>query len=131
MFFKKKSTDESLKDADKALNKGLSGFMAKTFMGKEFVEQANQGLDQAKKYSSQGLAMTGLPAKAKVVAIQDMGMLVNNNPVVKLTLDVQPPYGVSFQTTGECPVSKIAIPKVGDEISIKYNAANTNEFVVV
>jgi len=133
MFFKKKkSTEEAINDADKAVNKGLSGFLTKTFRGQEFGDQAKYGLDQAKKFSGQGnLAMTGMPAKAKVISIQDTGTLINNDPVVRLTLEVIPAYGAPFQVTGDSPVSKISVPRAGDEINIKYNATNTSEFVVV
>src|SRR5688572_6726634 len=96
LFSRKPDTpEEALKKADKTLNKGFTGFMTKTFMGQENMDKMNAGLDQAKKYQSQsGLSNTGLPATAKVVAIQDTGMLVNYNPVVKLTLNVQPQFGV-------------------------------------
>jgi hypothetical protein len=52
-FGKKKPDDpkEALDNADKALNKGVSGFMAKTFMGKDFVDKANASINMAKQYT--------------------------------------------------------------------------------
>lgn len=133
-FFSKKqdTPEEALKKADKTINSGFTGFLTKSFMGQENMNKINSGLDMAKKYQAQsGIANTGMPARAKVIAIQDTGTLINYDPVVKLTLEVQPQFGVGFTVTGDSPVSKIAIPRVGDEINIKYNPTNTNEFCVV
>jgi hypothetical protein len=135
-FGKKKDPKEALEDADNALNKGVSGFMAKTFMGKDFVNQANQSIDMAKKYTDANgtqaqLAQTGLPATAEVLGIADTGAMINYNPVVKLKLKVTPQYGVAYDTEIETAVSKIAVPRVGDKINVKYNPANQNEMVIV
>lgn len=110
--------------------------MAKTFMGKDFMEKANQGLDTAKAYTDYDgkkaqLMQTGMPGTAEVTAIADTGALVNFNPVVKLSLKVQPQYGMSFETTVETAVSKIAVPRVGDKLNVKYNPANTSELIIV
>lgn len=131
-----KDPKKALENADKALNKGVSGFMTKTFMGKDFQNQMNQSLDQAKSaidmaQGSAGLAQTGLPATAEVVSIEDTGKLINFNPVVKLNLKVQPQFGVPFEIISETMVSKIAIPRVGDKINIKYNAANPSQILVL
>jgi hypothetical protein len=135
-FGKKKDPKEALEDADKALNKGVSGFMAKTFMGKDFVDQTNKSIDMAKQYTNAygtqaQLAQTGLPGTAEVIGIADTGALINFNPVVKLKLKVTPQFGVAYETEIETAVSKIAIPRVGDKINIKYNPANQNELVIV
>jgi hypothetical protein len=135
-FGKKKDPNEALDDADKALNKGVSGFMAKTFMGKDFVDQANNSINMAKQYTSAAgsqaqLAQTGLPGTAEVLGITDTGALINFNPVVKLKVKVTPQYGVVYDAEIETAVSKIAIPRVGDKINIKYNPANPNEMAIV
>jgi hypothetical protein len=39
--------------------------------------------------------------------------------------------GAEFMTTAQTPVSKIAIPRVGDKIKIKYNPANPAQIAVV
>ena len=54
------------------------------------------------------------------------------NPVVVLNLKVQPAIGGPvFDTAGQTMVSKIAIPRVGDKIKIKYNPADPTQFVVM
>ena len=135
---KKVETDpkKALENADNAVNKGMSGFLTKTFMGKDFVDQTNASLNMAKNAvnmadASNQLAMTGVPATAEVKSIQDTGSLINFNPVVKMTLSVVPQYGVPFETITETMVSKIAVPRVGDKINIKYNPANPSQVLVV
>jgi hypothetical protein len=123
---------KAIDHADKTINKGLTGFFTKAFIGQENVDKINHSLDVAKQYADYGnLNQTGMPASAEVVSIADTGMLVNYNPVVKMQLKVTPQYGLPFETTVETAVSKIAIPRVGDKINIKYNPANTSEVLVV
>ena len=139
MFGKGKNSDDpekALKDADKKLNKGLTGFATKAFLGKDAVEKMNQGLamgheavDMQKE--SLNLGQYGIPAAAQVLSIQDTGQLVNFDPVVVLQLEVTPQMGVAFQTTAKTIVSKIAIPRVGDTINIKYSPADPTKIVVV
>jgi hypothetical protein len=127
---------KALENADKTLNKGVSGFLTKTFMGKDFTDKMNAGLAQANNAvnmadSSNQLAMTGVPATAEVKTIADTGTLINYNPVVKMNLHVVPQFGVPFDTSVETMVSKIAIPRVGDKINIKYNPANLSQVLVL
>ena len=72
-----------------------------------------------------------MPATAVVESIEDTGSLINMNPVVKLTLKVTPQYGAPFDTVGTSMVSKIAIPRKGETVNIKYNPADTSQFVIV
>jgi hypothetical protein len=132
-----KDPEEALKDGRKAINSGLSGGLTKAFMGQEFVDKMNGVMDQGQaamdmQKSGNMLAMTGMDATAEVVAIEDTGAMINMNPVVKLTLKVTPAMGVpAFETVGETAVSKIAIPRKGDTIKIKYNVADPKQFVVM
>lgn len=140
MFFNKKKFEEARKDpkkgleqADKTINSGVTGFLTKTFMGKDFVDQTNQSLNTAKNAmgGNSNLSMTGVPASADVLSIEDTGKLVNYDPIVKLKLAVQPSYGTPFETTAEVLVSKVAVPRVGDKINIKYNPVNNSEIMIV
>jgi hypothetical protein len=127
-----KDPKKAIDEADKTLNKGLTGFMAKTFMGKDFMAQANSGLDAAKNaVDYNNISQTGLPASAEVLSLEDTGTLVNFNPVVRMKLRVQPQFGVGFESMVETAVSKIAIPRVGDKLNIKYNPADTKQIVIV
>lgn len=127
-----KDPKKALENADKTLNTGLTGFMTKTFMGKDFTDKMNASLDMAKSaVNTQDLATTGMPATAEVLSIADTGSLINYNPIVRLKLKVQPQYGVGFETETQTAVSKIAIPRVGDTINIKYNPADTTQVLVL
>ena len=131
-----KDPQKALENADKTLNTGLTGFMTKTFMGKDFTDKMNASLDQAKNAmamagDNSNLAQTGVPATAEVVTIEDTGMLINYNPVVKMHLKIQPQFGVPFEVVASTMVSKIAIPRVGDKINIKYNPADTSKILVL
>jgi len=138
--FGKKQEDDPKKALDKArgaINTGLTGGLTKMFMGQDFVDKMNNGMDQGNaaiqgQQMGQMLTMTGLPATAEVLGIEDTGTLVNFNPVVRLQLKVTPSVGgVDFETTGQLAVSKIAIPRVGDKINIKYNPADPSQIVVM
>ena len=138
MFGKKKIEEmqkdpkKAIEEADKKLNKGLTGFMTKSFMGKDFVEKMNEGLDTAKQAVDYGnIAQTGLPATAEVLSIEDTGKMVNYNPVIKLGLNVQPQFGIGFKNVVEVMVSKIAVPRVGDKLNIKYNPADPTQITIV
>ncbi|HJY63674.1 MAG TPA: hypothetical protein VJ455_05910 [Ignavibacteria bacterium] len=127
-----KDPKKAIDEADKTLNKGFTGFMTKTFLGKDAVNQMNKGLDAAKQYSDyNNISQTGMGATAEVLTLEDTGALVNFNPVVRMKLKVQPQFGMPFETTAEAAVSKIAVPRVGDKINIKYNPVNTSEIVVI
>ena len=133
-----KSPEEALNDGRKSINSGISGGLTKAFMGQEFVDKMNNAMDQGQaaidmQKNGNMLAMTGIEGSAEVVAIEDTGTLINMNPVVKLTLKVTPavPGLAAFDTVGQTTVSKIAIPRKGDTIKIKYNMANPSEFVVM
>ena len=133
--FGKKSSDDpkkAIEKADKAINTGLTGLFTKAFVGKENMDKMNAGLNMAKNYTDTGnLAQTGMHATAEVLTIADTGALINFNPVVKMNLNVTPQFGQAFQVEVETAVSKIAIPRVGDKINIKYNPANTSQVLVV
>jgi hypothetical protein len=70
---------------------------------------------------------SGAQAQAVVIAVQDTGMTINDNPRVKLTLQVQPEGGVPFQATKKVTVSRIAIPSVGDTYFVRYDPSDTSE----
>ncbi len=72
-----------------------------------------------------------LEATAEVLSIEDTGGRMGSNPVVLLKLKVQPSQGVAFETTGKCMISVVAVPRVGDNIKIKYSATDPTQIVVM
>src|ERR1700690_395120 len=138
MFGRKieKDPQKALDNAKKTMNSGLTGGLPKAFMGKDFVNDMNGAMDKGQaalfmQKSGQWIAQAGMDATAQVVSIQDTGSLINMNPVVILQLKVQHAMGAPFETTAQTVVSKIAIPRVGDTIKIKYNPADPKQIAVV
>ena len=80
----------------------------------------------------QWLTQNGLDATAEVISIKDTGTMFKMDPVVMLTVKIQPAMiAVAFETTGRTTVSRAAFPHAGDRIKIRYNPANPTQFVVL
>jgi len=127
---------KALENADKVLNSGLTGALAKGFMGKGFVDKMNTVIDKGQTAidgvnQGQWVAQNGIEASADVLGVQDTGATINNNPVVMLQLKVTTSVGTQFDTNGQVMVSRIAVPRTGDKIKIKYNPADPTQIAVL
>ena len=136
MFGRKieKDPQKALDQANKTLNNPLVKGLNKAFMGKDFVEQTDKAMAQAQNaidMQKQFQNPDGMETTAVVTAIQDTGKMINDNPVVVLSLTINAAYGGALPVTGETIVSKIAIPRAGDTIRIKYNPTNPMQFTVI
>ncbi len=78
------------------------------------------------------LLANGVQATAKIIDISDTGVTVNQNPMVKLLLEVQPADGKAFQTQVKTIISRLDIPQIqpGTEVPVVYNPANTKEVAI-
>jgi hypothetical protein len=56
---------------------------------------------------------------------------MNMDPMVALTVKVKPAYGSSFQVKANVLVSRVAIPRPGDVISVRYDPDDPQRMVVV
>ena len=137
-FNKKQEEDpqRALENAYKTLNNGLVGGLAKTFLGGDFVDKMNSGMDQAQSAidgvnQNNWLSQNGLDAFAEVLSVADTGATVNMNPVVEMKLKVATPTGVVFETVARTMVSRITVPRSGDTIKIKYNPADPTQIFVM
>lgn len=119
-LFRRKSMQERQQEAANTLDnivegRGFVGRMSKAFLGSEFTEQMKGitgSLHAAERY--QGLVAAGsVPQVARVLAIADSGMTINDNPTVVLTLDVD-----GAQASIGTVVSRIEIPRAGDEVLV-------------
>ena len=131
-----KDPQKALDNAKKTLNSGITGGLTKAFMGKDFVNDMNATMDQGQAAidginQQQWLAQNGLDASADVLMVQDTGATVNMNPVVLIQMKVTPAAGAAFDVTTQTMVSRIAVPRVGDKIKIKYNPANPQQVAVL
>jgi hypothetical protein len=131
-----KDPQKALDNAKKTMNSGITGGLTKAFMGKDFVNDMNGAMNQGQAaldglQQQQWLAQNGLDASAEVVMVTDTGSTVNMNPVVLLQMKVTPAAGAPFDVTTQTMVSRIAVPRAGDKIKIKYNPANPQQVAVV
>ncbi len=122
--------------AEEKLNKGFTGFVTKTFMGKDFVGGMNDMLAKGQsaidlQRSGQDVARQGLAAVAEVLNVTDTGQMINYDPVVVLQLKVTPEVEAPFETYAQIIAPKIAVPRVGDRINIRYNPANKSQIALV
>jgi hypothetical protein len=129
-------TQKALDNACNVVNKGLMGGLTKAFMGQGFVDKMNATMDQGQSaldHVSQmkWVAQNGPEGSAIVLSVMDTGATINMNPVVELKLHVIPAAGAAFEATARTMVSRIAVPRKGDKINIKYNPANVSQIFVM
>jgi putative oligomerization/nucleic acid binding protein len=62
-----------------------------------------------------------IEAPAVVLSLTDTGMTINDNPRVKITLQVTPPDGAEpFVIERKATVSRVRIPREGDRFRVQY-----------
>ena len=88
------------------------------------------GLEGNKK-QEQWLLTYGTPAKATITALEDTGTTINDNPLAKMTIQVQPDFGAGFTATLEVLVSRLAIPRVGDVLQVRYDPQKPSVMMIV
>lgn len=68
----------------------------------------------------------GTTAKAKILNVQQTGMMVNYSPQVILQLEVYPPDGEPYQATTKAVIPIVNIPQFqpGTEVSVKIHPTN-------
>lgn len=126
----------ALEDHKKSLNSGVTGFLTKSFMGKDFVNKINGAMDMgqnalAGQQERLKLIQTGLDGTADILSVQDTGATVNENPVVLIHMTVSPASGEPYNVTLQTMVSRIAVPRVGDKVRIKYAAENPQQVAIL
>ncbi|MER5850791.1 hypothetical protein ABT126_28130 [Streptomyces sp. NPDC002012] len=111
-----------------ASGKGFYGRATRAFLGNEDftrVQQSigayNSGLDVR-----QLLAMGAPTVPAVVVSISDTGKLVNFEPVVDLVLQ---PSGTTDRITLQTIVSKLRIPRTGDQVLLVSDPARPGGYL--
>lgn len=119
-LFNRKSAQERQEEAmqmadDIAAGRGFMGKMTKAFMGAEFtdaMQQATSSLHQAEHVAA--LRAAGVPTQpVTVLAMQDAGQTINDNPSIVLTLQVG-----DQATAIQALVSRLEIPRVGEQVQV-------------
>jgi len=83
-------------------------------------------------FSQSNLLKTGEPATATILEVSDTNMTVNENPVVKLKLKVQPKAGASYETEVKTLISRLQVGyfQPSQMINVRYDV-NRPEKVAV
>ncbi len=83
------------------------------------------GMHQQAK-DEQRILATGHPAQGRIMAAQQTGTLVNNNPQVIFTIQVIPQGGQAYQTqlTKIVPLFEMARYQVGANVDLRVDPAN-------
>jgi hypothetical protein len=72
---------------------------------------------------NRSLLADGQPAEAKILKVWDTGTTINNNPVVRMLLEVHPPGGALFQAEAERLIPRLQVPQIqpGALVQVKYD----------
>jgi hypothetical protein len=86
----------------------------------------------AGKMAYQNIVETGQDAEAKILALTDTGTRINRNPLVKFSLEVQPPNQPSFRAETRTTISVVEIPSFqpGNIVRVKY-VPGTDKVVII
>jgi hypothetical protein len=68
----------------------------------------------------------GICAEATILEIRDTGMRINDDPVVKLLVEVRPSDGEPYVAKTKSPIPLIHIPQFqpGAEVPVRYDPAD-------
>ncbi|MCX6744455.1 MAG: hypothetical protein NTX82_02945 [Candidatus Parcubacteria bacterium] len=77
-------------------------------------------------FTREDILKDGISSQAKIMSITDYGLSVNNQPVFKITLEVNSPSQGTYQVTKDffVPQMDLANMKVGDMVKVKIDPNN-------
>lgn len=74
------------------------------------------------------LLLTGIRANAEIVGVQDTGMTVNDDPRVLVRLRVKPEGADPFEIERKVLVSRVAVPRRGEQVEVAYDPKEPTNF---
>jgi hypothetical protein len=78
-----------------------------------------------KREKAENLVATGSRAVGVVLAVQDTGMTMNDNPRIRMTFRIEPLDGsAAFDAEKTKVVSRVQIPRAGDRYPVWYDPAD-------
>ena len=83
-----------------------------------FVPFLTRGIKNSR--TKKHLMDVGQKTTATILAIRDTGLTVNNHPYIEVSVQLKSGVETSFQLL----VSRVAIPRVGDQIDVLYDPAD-------
>jgi len=80
-------------------------------------------------YEQDQLRKTGLPAKGTIISIDDTGNRYNDQPQVKIHLQVQPEGKPKYETDVTMIISPVYLPQFqpGQTVDVKYDAKDPSK----
>lgn len=83
-------------------------------------------------FNTARLQKTGIPGKATILEVRDTGVTINNNPQVKLVLEVKNSFGQKYNVTTRVLVSRInpGAYMPGMEVPVKIDPKNDQNVVL-
>ncbi len=83
-------------------------------------------------FTNQSISKSGILAEGKIIKISDTGTTINNNPVVRLLVEVQSANQPPFQAETERLIPRLQVPQIqpGAVVKLKYDP-DTKEVALV
>ncbi len=130
IFGRRKSREERAAEiaGQVASGKGFYGRTTRAFLGNEDFARVQQSVGAYNSgLGAQQLLAAGAPTTtAVVVSISDTGQLVNHDPVVDLVVQ---PTGSTDRITLHAIVSKLRIPRAGDQVLLVADPAQPGDYL--
>ncbi len=84
------------------------------------------------RFNIKRLTKTGISSRAKILEVHDTNIAVNNNPQVKLILELTNTNGQVYNTSCKTIVSRKnpLIFQPGNEVKVKVDPANENNVII-
>jgi len=100
----------------------IAPFVILTLVDRKRKKKMRKEIDEFVKHGTQ--------ATARVTEVKDTGITLNNDPVVQITLMVNPDMAGAFNHTTEVPVSRVKIPRAGDMVRVLYDPKDLSRFSI-
>ena len=81
---------------------------------------------------NRGILQNGISAQARIVGVQQTGMMLNNQPQIEFVLDVQPPVGAPYRAQTKAIIPLINIPQFqpGVDLPVKIHPSDPMQVVL-
>lgn len=110
----------------------IIGSVAAFLGGTLLIVFAVVGRIRAMNQAQRRLMAEGLPAQARVLAVTQSSMTVNNQPVIKFRLEVQPPGGLPFEGEQSSIVPLVNLGRVvpGMTVPVRIDPDHPEQFAI-
>ena len=84
------------------------------------------------KFNTKRLQKTGIPAKAKILEVHNTNITVNNNPQIKLMLEIKNNFGQVYTTACRMIISRLKprLFQAGMEVPVKIDPKNEKNVII-